>query len=509
MADEAFRRADVAAMVLALEACPEDLRDQSWQYLSAKRDASLGNLKIAGFETPVCLSEIPGHRAQFALANTAGDIAIVDAANGKLLRTIKTGRGGIKSILCTGDGRQVAVGRNLPAQVEFYDTATGTRPKSIALPGNIIHQCALSRDGSLLAAILGTPNERMDLVLFDVRTGALRWKRTGQFSDVLIHPDGDRLLVIGNSRQRYCALLKAQDGSDLSRIPVFAFAEALSPDGKIAAVGTQAGDLLLVDTATGAEIQRGKLHSNMLRALAWTADGHLLTMGSEGKLKEGRWILKLWNADDLSPVASFFGLRSGTPTRWSLQAESGHLLTEENPPRLWRIPVGQEAVKLAQTSDQAWSGCFLSDNVVLARKSYLLARYDLSTPGRMTALPGTFPNGFALCASHSPTGLFALAKNMGGEPFALKIFATQGAAAPVEKLNRSVLGHIRALDFDGPGERIAAVFQGGGVLVYSVATGEMLVKVPGRFEHAVFAGGEHNVVALDARTSVKTDEIVE
>ena len=507
MADEAFRRADVAAMVLALEACPKDLRDQSWQYLSAKRDASLGDLKIAGFETPACLSEVPGQRAQFALANTAGDIAIVNVATGKVLRTIKTGRTGIKLLTFSGDGRQVAVGRNLPAQVEFYDTATGARRNTIALPGTIIHHFALARDGTLFAAVLGTANEKMDLVLFDVRTGALRWKRGGQFGGVLIHPDGDRLMVIGNGHQRFFALLKGQDGSDLSRISIYAFSQALSPDGKIVAVGTQTGDLLMVDPATGTEIQRGKLHANMLRGLAWTPDGHLLTMGSEGKLHDGRWVLKLWNADDLSPVASFFGMHSGTPKRWSLNAESGHLLTEENPPRLWRIPVGQEAAKLAQSSDQAWSSSFLSDNVVLARKAFALTRYDLGTPGRMTELPGTFLANFSVCASHWPAGLFALAKNTGGDPFALKIYAFQGAATPVEKLNKPVSGHIRALDFDGPGERIAAVFQAGGVLVYSVKSGEMLLKVPGRFEHAVFAGGERNLVALNART-LTTEEMV-
>ncbi|EDY17232.1 serine/threonine protein kinase with FHA domain [Chthoniobacter flavus Ellin428] len=72
MADEAFHRSDVAAMAMALDACPPDLRDQNWHYLSAKRDASLGEFKLPGFETAVALTGIPGHAAQFALANDRG-----------------------------------------------------------------------------------------------------------------------------------------------------------------------------------------------------------------------------------------------------------------------------------------------------------------------------------------------------------------------------------------------------------------------------------------------------
>jgi serine/threonine protein kinase/WD40 repeat protein len=505
MADEAFRRSDVAAMVVALDSCPEEMRDQSWQYLAAKRDASLGDFKLTGFEAPVVLTDMPGRAGQFALANDRGEIAIANVTTGRAVKTIKTGRGGIKILTVSGDGRQLLVGRNVPAQVELYDTATGARLKSLALPGDVIQHCALGRDGGVLAVILAAGNEKVDLLLFDTRTGVMRWKRSGQFSSVAIHPDGDRLMVAGNARARNFILMKAQDGSDISKLSAFVFSQALSPDGKTLAIGTQTGDLLLLDSATGAELQRGKLHASALRALTWTPDGDLLTMGGEGKLREGRWVFKLWNAAELTPMASFFGLKSGTPVRWSFNASSGHLLTEENPPRLWRIPVGRETVTLPQTSDQGWSGCFLSDTVVVARKAFVLTRYDLGTPGKAVELSPTFPLNYTLAASHWPSGLFALAKNVGPEPFGLKIMAIQGGAV-VEKLNRPVQGRIHALDFDGPAEHLVAVSQNGGVLVYSVKTGELQLKVPGRFEHAVFAGGDRNVIALNART-LKADEV--
>ena len=357
-ADGAFRRADVAAMVLALEGCPQDFRDQTWQYLSAKRDSSRGNFKLAGFEAPVAFASLPGHAAQFVLANDRGEIAIANVVNGRTQRTIKTGHGGIKVIAVSGDGRQIFVGTNAPAQVEIYDANNGARLKVIPLPGNVIHQCALSQDGSLLAAILAAPNDKVvpQLVLIDTRTGVTRWKRNGQFSSVIIHPDGDRLFIAGTPRSRFLLIVRAQDNAEIAKVPVPVFSQALSLDGKTIAIGTQTGDLILADSSTGAELQRGKLHSAALRAVTWTADNYLLTMGTEGKQRDGRWVFKLWNAAELTPVASFFGLKSGAPTAWSFNPDSGFLLTGENPPRVWRIPIGREAAKLTQTKDQGLVG---------------------------------------------------------------------------------------------------------------------------------------------------------
>jgi WD40 repeat protein len=505
-ADEAFHRADVAAMVLALDACPAELRDHSWQYLSAKRDSAAGDFKLAGFETPVEVAAIPGRPNEFALAVDRGDVAIGNVLTGKAGRTIKTGHGGVRTLAISGDGRQLLVGRNGPAQVEIYDLGNGNRLKTLPLPGDLIHQCALSRDGSLLAVILGIPNEKMDLLLIDTRTGATRWKRSGQFGSVLIHPDGDRLLITGTPRAHYFMMVKAQDNTEISRLAnVAILSQALSLDGKTIALGTQTGDALLLDSITGAEVQRGKLHSSVLRALAWTPDGYLLTMGSEGRPHDGRWVLKLWNATELTPVSSFFGLKSGSPPAWSFNPDSGHLLTQDNPPRLWRIPVGREIVKLPQGSDQGWSGCFLSDSVMLARKGTFLTRYDLSTPAKPVEVPPSFPVYYELAASHWPTGLFAIAKNVNSEPYGLKVLANRGVAF-VEKLNKPVTGRIHSLDFDGPGERLVAVFQTGSLVVYALKNGDTLLKVPGKYEHAVFAGGEQNLVAVDART-LKADEI--
>jgi hypothetical protein len=76
----------------------------------------------------------------------------------------------------------------------------------------------------------------------------------------------------------------------------------------------------------------------------------LLSSGDEGKFGEWRWVLRLWEPAFLTPMATFFGLKSGKRTKWSMNQQSGDLLTVENPPRLWRMPVGRERVRLTQKS---------------------------------------------------------------------------------------------------------------------------------------------------------------
>ena len=103
LAEAAFRRADLAGMVSALEDTPGDLRDQSWDYLSAKRDSSLGLLAVEGFADPVDLCAVPGQPGQFALANREGQIGFIDVAGGKLLRVIDTGDSGDLRFCFSGD----------------------------------------------------------------------------------------------------------------------------------------------------------------------------------------------------------------------------------------------------------------------------------------------------------------------------------------------------------------------------------------------------------------------
>jgi len=504
LAEAAFRSGDFPAMVQALDACPANERDQTWAYLSAKREGSLGPLRVPGFEQFVALAAVPGQPGQFALATPRGDIGFVDAATGKLLRTVKTARQRPQGLAFSGDGQTFALRDG--KEVDLFDTVSGTRRKTLTLPADTVYQITLGRDASRMTVLSGAQGKGADLLLLDTDTGAVRWQKWAPyFGSVVIHPDGTRVIASSGGAARYCWVFDAADGRQISQFPVYAMCQALHPDGKVIAVGTQQGEVLLVNASTGGIVQQGKLHPGKLQAMAWTADGHLLTMGEEGKIASGRWLFRLWDPEFLAPRATFAGLKPGQPVGWALNAASGHLLTQENPPRLWRIPAGRELVRLSQTSEQAWGGAFLSDTVLLARKNYELARYDLSTPGKATEMAGGPRLPATVCATHPATGRFATAPKIGNLPFTVKLFATEGSAV-VEQHSLIVPVLVNGLAFDARAERLAITLRNGSFEVLSAKDGASLLKLPGRFERTAFAGAGGHLVTLLPHT-IKADAV--
>jgi serine/threonine protein kinase/WD40 repeat protein len=506
LAEAAFRSGDYPGMVQALDACPPDKRDPTWAYLSAKREGSLGPLRVPGFENLAALAAVPGQPGQFALMAARGDIGFVDAATGKLLRAVKTGRTGLRELAFSGDGQTFAV--RAGKEVDLLDTASGTRRKTLTLPAEPVQQVVLSHDAKLLAAISGTlaggrPSAQLTLVETD--TGKTRWQhRAPTYWSVTIHPNGTRVIASSGGAARFCWVIDADDGREIARHAMYAMCQALHPDGKTIAVGSQQGEVTLVNTSTGVIVQQGKLHSGKLQAMAWTADGHLLTMGEEGKIESGLWLFRLWDPEFLALRATFAGLNPGRPVSWALNPGSGHLITHESPPRLWRIPAGRESVKFSHTSEQAWGGEFLSDTVLLARKSYELVRYDLATPGRATELGGPRLLG-TYCAAHPATGLFAIGPKIGTTPFTLRFFATEGAAV-VEKHSLVLPALVNDLAFDAPAARLAVTLRNGSLEVFSVKNGESQLKVAGRYQRADFAGSAGHLVAVAPHT-VKADAV--
>lgn len=496
LADSAARNADVTGLVQALEGCPADLRDQSWQYLSAKRDASLREVKVSEMPNPENVLAVPGRPGQFVLARSLPKVSIVDVAGDRVVQTFATGIRGTKILAVSGDGKVLAVAGNNSKAVSLFDVASGASRKELTSPIDL-GALALNHDGTRLAVAATGQGVRDGCALLDAGDGRIFWRYRNRVGQVSFSRDGSRLAVSSSGSRRNVNLLRVEDGGEISDLAVNASSHALSPDGKLLAVGTMEGVGLLLDAATGAVLRQAQLHTARIYSMAWTADGHLLTAGGEGKMGDQRWVFRLWEPQNLTVAGVFFGLRPGEPAPWSLHPETGDLLTAENPPRLWRFPVGLERVKLTGRSEQAWSGCFLSDTVLLARKDFDLTRYDLTTPGKAVELGQPFPNRSS--ASHWASGTLVLAsppvrvgREIGRD---LKVFALENGQ-PVEKRQLNSQAQLPKLAFDPSGERLAAVGRSGVLEVFDVKSGRSLFKVPGRYEQAVFAGAGRNFVAL-------------
>jgi hypothetical protein len=109
VAEASYRTAGLPGMVRALVSVPEDLRDQRWDYLPMKRVASLGEFKLPGFAEVRAVKASPGQAGQFAIANEAGIVAIVDVRSGAVQRRIMTGIHGAMLLGVSDDGQRLAV----------------------------------------------------------------------------------------------------------------------------------------------------------------------------------------------------------------------------------------------------------------------------------------------------------------------------------------------------------------------------------------------------------------
>ncbi len=509
LADAALLAGDLPGMVAALERCPEDLRDQPWGYLDAKRDESLGELKVPGFEVLTGIAAVPGRPGEFALLNPTGDIGIVALGSGKLLRRFATGLRGYAQLGFSDDGRVLGVMAGNRPKVELFHAGTGAPQGAVELVGNGIH-FALNRNGTRLVAVTRTsmPAPRSTTCqLHDTATGRPLWEKAieGVFTSALLHPDDTRVLLAGSGQIRSWFLLNAADGAELAQVPVYPVWQALRRDGQLLAIGAINGEVLLVNPRSGAVLQRGRLHTGRLMGVAWLTGNLLLTLGSDGNFSEQRWVFRLWDGASLTPRGSFFGLKQGVVAPGWSAGENGELLTAEHPPQRWSFPVNREAATMfSAVAEQAWGGVFLTSNAVVARKDFGLTRYTVDN-GRLTEMPGTPAwNTFQLAASHPASGQFALARKIGDEPSQVKIY--RGADGPLtEPITLTLPGRAGHLDFDRAGERLAVTQRDGTLEVFATRDGQSQFRLAGGYSQAVFGAGT-NLFALEVRPGSKPAE---
>jgi serine/threonine protein kinase/WD40 repeat protein len=498
--EAAFRSGDRTAMVQALDAVPDDLRDQHWNYLSIKRDASLGPLKVLNMTNMRAVAAVPGKPTLFACANTKGEVAIVDVSTGKVLVRVATGFIGALTFAFGTDGASFAVTASRAPEIRFFRTTDGGQLQTVAAPSSNVGPMVFSPDGAMLAVSDWQYPTGGKLSLVNVRDGAVRWQVDNRHEGMVFSPDGKRLFqTVGFSLMRKFRILDVATGKTISERDAYTYSAAMSLEGKLLALGLHSGEVVIVDVATGAELRRARLHQGEVTQMAWTLGGHLLTLGSEGGSEQGasqgRRVMRLWNTTTFALRGTFFGLRQGgKPPSWDFQPTSGYLLTNDSTPQLWRIPVDAEAARIVLGSEQGWSVAFLSDTHLFGRKNYQLATYDVSNPRQPRELNMPTANSDIMCAVSRPAGLVATGVriNAGGK---IKLYSFAGNTL-TPKRELAMPGWIMRLDFDAKGERLLALSNFGSTEIFDTDGGASLLKLPIQMQRAVFAGTAGNFIGL-------------
>jgi len=514
LAEVAYNDGDITGMTNALEVVPDELRDQSWRYFSAKQDSSLGPLVIPGFSgqvTDVCA--VPDSPSQFAIASRDGRIGIVDVLERRLLRTIDTGHPGELRITLSADGRRLLSRTSSAGETALYDLDTGEKRKTFPVstadrPANPYLQSLALNAAGTLAAFADFDEAALHLV--DTDTGEVLWTKPFRPMRMVFASHGKALALIQHEDYDLVGL-KLTDGSPAfhERLNAHPNSMAPSPDHARLAIGLISGEVEVYHSNNGVRIERQRVAAMPVSQVAYSAAGNVIILG--GSASQNLVVdrpLSLLHPSDLAPTGTFHGIHAYPGhLPLSVNHRSGHLLTPQSPPQLWRLP-DQALATMLTGGDEGWSCHFLSDNRFLARgEDGFRNLLDVSDPGMPVALGPPFAKRHAVNAVHLPTGLIATAysRNSLATPDAVLSLWEITKEGVSEKWSRGGEGgrpidSSMHLDFDTAGRRLLRTTPqpSNRLLVYEVSSGEVLLELKHEAYKAIFAGTRDRIVAISS-----------
>ncbi len=201
-----------------------------------------------------------------------------NVATGRELGPITLGKGGIRSVAISPDGKILAIGGETrkPAPIVLVDAATGKELRTIAFAGSkIVRTLTFSPDGKTLAASGGWTTRIFDGTtrLFDTATGEELRKLDYQGIGLHFTADGGTLIgAVGGAIYRWDVvtgrtLIPEGGDSMVNQI-------AATPDGSRIVTRGDDGDAHVWDARTGQHQRR--LTVSFQRGLALSPDGRFL-----------------------------------------------------------------------------------------------------------------------------------------------------------------------------------------------------------------------------------------
>jgi serine/threonine protein kinase/WD40 repeat protein len=512
LADVAYQDGDVTHMTTALEVVPATLRDQSWHYLAAKRDSSLGTLSIPGFceqVTDVCA--VPNAPAQFAIASRDGRIGIVDVVSKKLLRTLETDHAGELRLSLSADGKRLLARTSSASEAALFDLITGKKLRSFPVSRSdaaahpYLQTLALNATGTLAAfADFDSP----ELHLIDTETGAVVWTKPFQPLRMIFASHGKAIALIQHQNYNLTGL-KLTDGSPAfhSRLNAHPNSMAPSPDHARLVIGLISGDMEVYHSNNGLLIKRRRVAAMPIAQVAYSAGCNVITLGGSASqsLAVSR-TLHFFHPGDLAPTGSFHGITDYIGhLPLSVNHRSGHLLTPQSPPQIWHL-TDQSLAEMLPGSDQGWSCHFLSDTTLLARgEGGLRTRFDVSDPHQPAAMPAPFAKNQDVNAVHLTSGLIATAYSRNslttpGSALSLWQATPDGVTEKWSLPAAMESDGTMHLDFDTQGARLLRTTPQprSRLIIHDVRTGDVLNEFKHDAYKALFAGKRGHIIAISS-----------
>jgi DNA-binding SARP family transcriptional activator/WD40 repeat protein len=272
---------------------------------------------IPGDGSPLDSLDLSPDGRTLAVGDNRGDVLFFDAATGQPAGRPHKALSAVSALRFSPDGTRVAVAGVDSVDILDARTHRAVRSGLVAEPPSasglvnfpvVLGTIAFTPDSRVLAAgvIRNEPRRRSaDIVRWDARSG----RRLGRPRQVAPTPEpalvgftgrGARL-VTSSVAERVTVIRDAVTLRPLRRLQGGGSPSALSPDGRVVALGAADGSVRLLDLHTGKlRVATGR-HEGAVTDLRFTRDSRtLLTAGADARLSA-------WNLADARRVATFTG----------------------------------------------------------------------------------------------------------------------------------------------------------------------------------------------------------